>query len=505
MDQVVYFAGTPSSTTLRAAETALEHVARSNSPLIARGVRFQAENSIVRLMRKLRSRDVDALIIDSRPESGPLEESPALELIRTLFNESEIGSPIGREQTWIVTNPDPRGTLLCFEAGRVRLAGAVTPEVAEDPWKLIWQSTESVLRRRRGGRIALCLAGGGIDGLFYELGVLRALQHFMPEFAMHQVDIICGISGGAMIGAFLANGLSTEEIVRGMQFGEGTLDQIDKYPIFDPNFRELAQRMGLAAKSVLRGRSTPLQALFRLAPTGVFAGTGLREYLRQQLEKNGMRDDFRQLDRLLFIGATDQDTADHVVFGSPGWDHVPIHRAVRASTALTPFFAPERIENHYYVDGAFTRTTNVRIAVENDATLVILIDPLVPIYSEKPGYITSRGGVMVGMQGIKSLIHGRFDRAVHMLRAMYPHVAFHLFQPDGATMRVMAGSPGTFFYRTEIEEIAFRETLRSIRQNRFDSLQRDFARHSVAFVDPQADLGSIKRDLLDEASEVQVA
>ena len=112
---------------------------------------------------------------------------------------------------------------------------------------------------------------------------------------------------------------------------------------------------------------------------------------------------------------------------------------------------------------------------------------------------------MVGMQGLKSLIHGRFDRAIHMLRTMYPHVAFHLFQPDGATMRVMAGSPMKFFYRAEIEEIAFRETLRSIRQHRFDSLQRDFTRHSVRFSDPQADLGSIKRDLLDEASIVQVA
>lgn len=505
MEQVVYFASTPTFSAARGAEAALDHAARQRSPLMARGVRFQAENSVPRLLAKLRSHAVDALVIDARHETQPFDQSPALELIRALFHEHDIGGPIGREQTWLVVNPDQRGARLSFEAGRARIAGALAASDDGDPWAMLWRHLETTLRRRKGGRIALCLAGGGIEGLFYELGVLRALQYFMPEFAMHQVDIICGISAGSIIGAFMANGLSTDEIVRGMQFGEGKLDPIERYAIFDPNVGELLQRVGRSARSVLQGRSTPLQALFRVAPTGIFAGNGLRRYLARQFSKPGMTDDFRQLDRKLFVGATDQDTAEHIVFGAPGWDHIPIHQAVRASSALTPFYAPERIEERYFVDGAFTRTTNVRIAVENDATLVILIDPLVPIYSERPGYVASKGGVMVGMQGLKSLIHGRFDRAVHMLRAMYPHVAFHLFQPDGATMRVMAGSPMKFFYRTEIEEIAYRETLRSIRQHRFDGLQRDFGRHSVPFTDPQSDLGTIKRDLLDEASEVQVA
>jgi NTE family protein len=218
-----------------------------------------------------------------------------------------------------------------------------------------------------------------------------------------------------------------------------------------------------------------------------------------------MVDSFTETRHKLFIGATDQDTADHVVFGSPGWDHVPIHLAVRASSALTPFYAPQQIEGRYYMDGGFTRTTNMRIAVQNGASLVILIDPLVPIVSPRPGYVASKGGVLVGMQGLKALIHGRFDRAIYALRAMYPNTSFHLFQPDGAVMRLMAGSPMKFFYRPEIEEIAFRETVRSIRQYRFDRLQTDFERQDVRFEDPEADMDTIKRDLLDEASEVQVA
>ena len=93
------------------------------------------------------------------------------------------------------------------------------------------------------------------------------------------------------------------------------------------------------------------------------------------------------------------------------------------------------------------------------------------------------------MQGLKSLINGRFDKAVHTLREMYPQVRFHLFQPDGATMKAMSGSPMKYFYRPGIEELAFSETLREIRGRRFESLARDFARHGIRFVDPDAPRG----------------
>lgn len=472
---------------------------------MARGVRFQVESSVPRLLARLRSRSAQSLVIDARGETVPLEQSPTLELLRSLFDTNDISGPIGREQTWVVVDADERGAQIAFEAGRSRIAGCLPTPCDDAGWRDVWRRVETTLRKRQGGKVAICLAGGGIEGLFYELGVLRGLQHFLPDFQLHDADIICGISAGAILGGFLANGIGPADIARGIQFGGDRLDRIDRLTIFDPNVGELARRFGASAASLASGRSSLLQSLFHLLPTGAFSGEGLRHYLEKQLNRPGMVDHFPDLPHKLYVGATDQDTAEHVLFGSPGWDHVPIHMAVRASAALTPFYAPQVIEGRYYMDGAFTRTTNVRIAVEQQATLVILIDPLVPIFSERPGYVASKGGIMVGMQGLKSLIHGRFDRAIHMLRAMYPHVAFHLFQPDGATMRVMAGSPMKFFYRTEIEEISFRETVRAVRQQRFDALQNDFARHSVAFVDPEADLGNVKRDLLDEASEVQVA
>lgn len=43
-----------------------------------------------------------------------------------------------------------------------------------------------------------------------------------------------------------------------------------------------------------------------------------------------------------------------------------------------------------------------------------------------------------------------------------------------------------YFYRSSIEELAFRDTLREIRTRRFDALARDFGRHDVRFADPDA-------------------
>jgi predicted acylesterase/phospholipase RssA len=237
---------------------------------------------------------------------------------------------------------------------------------------------------------------------------------------------------------------------------------------------------------VLRGKRTPLSALFRLPPAGLFAGERLKRWLSRQFSRPGMIDRFEDLPHRLFIGATDQDSNEHVVFGAREAPKVPIHVAIRASTALAPFYAAEKIDGRHYVDGGFTRTTNMRVAVQEGATLVILVDPMVPVVTKQPGHVAERGAVYAAMQGLKSLINGRFDKAVPTLRSMYPQVAFHLFRPGPDTRRVMAGSPMKYFFRDEIVEMAARETTRDIRTSRFGQLARDFERHGIALVDPEA-------------------
>ena len=48
----------------------------------------------------------------------------------------------------------------------------------------------------------------------------------------------------------------------------------------------------------------------------------------------GRSNDFRELRSRLTLIATELDTGEAALFGRPGWDHVPISRAIQASAAL---------------------------------------------------------------------------------------------------------------------------------------------------------------------------
>jgi predicted acylesterase/phospholipase RssA len=489
MDHVLYFVANPSRAALEAAREGLDRTARRVSAQRRGKVHFAFEQSAARALAKLRSGSADAVVIDARGEVGDVAEGSSLALLRGLFGEHDLPRFVSGDKTWLVVGGDARGAALAFEAGRLHLRGVIAQESAQEggaAWEPIWERIAETTAAGRGGKIALCLAGGGTEGLFYELGVLRALEQFLPEYRLQDVDIICGISAGSILGGLLANGLGPRAIEAGFRGKSDAFEPIRRGDLFDPNVKDFTERLVRLSWEVARGRRSPLSALFRLPPAGVFAGKRLEEWLARQFARPGMTDRFDELPRKLFIGATDQDSSEHVVFGAKDAPKISIHRAIRASTALAPFYAPAQIDGRWYIDGGFTRTTNMRVAVQEGATLVILVDPLVPIATKQPGHVAERGAIYTAMQGLKSLINGRFDKAIPTLRAMYPQVAFHLFQPGPDTRRVMAGSPMKYFFRDELVDMAFRETTRDIRSSRMAQLTRDFGRHGVRFLDGEA-------------------
>jgi NTE family protein len=489
MDHVLFFLASRSAGRAAQVEAALDDARRRAG--LASLTRLSFETSVPRALARLRAGGFDGLVVDVRRDQdaappshagiGSEPQGPGIELLRGLFSEGSFPS-VGRARTWMVVDrEDEEGVAFAHFAGRMHLAGAVAANDEEAGWDNVLRAVERSARSRRVGRIALCLAGGGIEGIFYELGVLRAVQAFLPEQKIGELDILCGISAGSVVAALLANGLTPAEISDGLVRGSDKLGRMRRRDLFDPNVGELARRTVSLSRQVAKRRISPMQGLFRLPPSGLFAGKRLQDYMARELAKPGFTDDFRALGNRLLIGATDQDSSAHVVFGGKGWEHVPIHEAVRASAALSPFYAPSQILGRYYVDGGYSRTTNMRVAVQYGATLVLLVDPLVPMEAESPGHVAARGAIYGAMQGLKSLIHSRFDKATITLREMYPDVAFHLFQPMAGTLRVMAGSPMKFFYRPELEAMAYEETMKQLRGLRGAAMSRDFARHGVFF------------------------
>jgi len=468
----------------RRLEDASVEYARPGDPPWKRERRLVSMGDAARAGDFARQQAVDVLVIDTRAEPPGVSfcDTGAGVLLRAVYPEREQYGAVPRDRVIGVVAAGTPGIDTAYQLGRNGVGSVlVAPEPAQ-----ILARVEELLAVRRVGRIALCLAGGGIEGLFYELGVMRALEAFLVDRAIVDFDMFFGISAGAVLGAFLANGVGPDEIARAMQGESARLDKVGRHQIFDPNVRELGARVLGLARGLLRGGPSvrgSISSLSRAIPNAAFAGDELGRWLERQLVRPGMFDSFERLRRPLYVGATDQDTSDAKLFGVPGTEHVPVHLAVRASAALIPFYAPVQIDGRWYIDGAFSRTTNMRAAVDQGATLVILVDPLVPVRAEAPGYVAERGGMYGTMQGLKALINGRFGKAVHAIHEMFPDVAFHLFRPEGDEMRILSGSPMKYFFRREVEEIAYERTLGKIRAVLPD-LTRDFARHGVTFRDP---------------------
>lgn len=445
------------------------------------------EHDVNRATRRLSARPVDAVVIDAR-EGGA---QGALLLLDRLFPAHEAGS-VRRGRAIVIVDVSEDGVAVARAAGERMLADVL---VAPSPER-VTDAIRSLFSQEQRGRVALCLAGGGVEGLLYEIGVLRALDEYLGERKVIDIDLFYGISAGSIVASLLANGLSPAEIADGLRRGTNKLDRIRRRDIFDPNVGEVATRVGGFVRDLfgLGDARNVVSAAYRAIPNGAFAGDNLRKYLARQLQRPGMSDSFHSMRRPLFVGATDQDTNEAVVFGEAGFADVPVHQAVRASCALMPFYAPQKIGQRYYIDGAFTRTTNMRVAAKHGATMVLLVDPLVPLRAESAGYVHKRGGLFGAMQGLKCLINGRFDKAEGAIREMYPNVAFHLFRPEGDEMRVLSGSPMKFLYREEVEQLAYERTRRKL-LDRESELSRDFRRNGWVFrapvtrTRPELDLG----------------
>ena len=68
-------------------------------------------------------------------------------------------------------------------------------------------------KNKRPPRIGLALAGGGVLGLMYELGVLRSLEETL-ELDFTSLHAYVGVSAGAMLASGLANDISAAQICR---------------------------------------------------------------------------------------------------------------------------------------------------------------------------------------------------------------------------------------------------------------------------------------------------
>src|SRR5258705_1676703 len=239
--------------------------------------------------------------------------------------------------------------------------------------------------RPRRPRYALALAGGGVIGGMYEVGVIAAIEERLNGAG--DFDIYVGCSAGSVVASLLANGVRASEIYRvidqdlehRLNFRRGAVCASNSFRYAAGRFGRLLWAVGKNAMTGMR-ESVPdmLAAAERDLPAGFFSLTALEVYMRETFAAFGLKNSFAALDRELFIPAIDLDRAQRVVFGRNGLRDVPISEAVAASSAIPGFFEPYTGRGRDYVDGGGGFSGHADLAAEAGAGGGVLLDPLGP-------------------------------------------------------------------------------------------------------------------------------
>jgi NTE family protein len=309
-------------------------------------------------------------------------------------------------------------------------------------------------RRRRQSRTALVLGGGGFTGGVYQIGALRALDLLSVNRSVNDFDVYVGTSAGSLIASLVANGVSPEQMMRTVNDQvPHSLPALDRSMLLRLNKTEMALKalkLPLHAVSVARnlissfGAVSAVDLILALGdalPSGIYTGEGVEDYLSEALSGDGRTDDFRLLQNELYLVATDLDTCERIVLGAEGWDDIPISAAVRASTALPMVYQPYRVRERELIDGGIVSTTNLDIAVEAGAKLIVVVNPLVPfvndfsasiptLFGTRARRVSDMGFPKIGYQTFKLLAYQRLHEMASHWKARYPGVDIVLIEPD---------------------------------------------------------------------------
>ncbi len=367
-------------------------------------------------------------------------------------------------------------------------------------------------RKASASRVGLALAGGGPLGGIYELGVLLALSETLEGVDFNELDVYVGVSAGGFIAAGLANGLTPERMRHMFIESDTSEEPFAPELLLKPAFREYAMRAlsvpPLLLASIWNYLANPwgqsffesFQRLSRAIPTGIFNITGIDRFLSRTYSAAGRSNDFRALRRKLFLVATDLDSGESVVFGSRGWDHVPISTAVQASAALPGMFPPVEIEGHHYVDGALKKTLHASVALKEGANLVLCINPLVPFDSElavKRGAgqrhrLVDGGLPVVLAQTFRSIIHSRMQVGLSKYKTDYRNADVVLFEPNSDDAEMFFTNMFSYSSRRHLCEHAYQKTRTELYRRRHE-LGPILAKHGMRI---RLDLLKEKRSLI---------
>jgi NTE family protein len=420
-------------------------------------------------------------------------------------------------------------------------------------------------------KIALVLAGGAISGGAFKIGGLKALNDFLVNRKLTDFDLYLGLSAGAFLAVPLAGGISPEEMLASLDGKSKKYSQLSPLDLYAPNYMEFISRplkywYGHASylpgvmfdlvraiprlrhdlvghvltffrepsysnyeqltkpfmKVAFSTRSMP--SLGELLPSGIFHNNNLETYLRGNMRRNKMPNNFRVLKKMtgksLYIAAMDLDTSDRVIFGPDEKNDISISEATQASSAIPGFYKPARIKGVDYIDGGVRKTANIDLAFEKGADLAICYNPFRPYNNkifleylrEENKYITRNkrlsdwGLGTVLNQVFRTLFHSRLQTGLENLRND-PNFKkdIILIEPTEDDNDFFTMNPLFFWNRAKAAKLGFDSTCSSI-QRHYDKIAPILASYGLQMTTDviNEDLNTIKRSTYDDDTIMDV-
>ena len=352
-------------------------------------------------------------------------------------------------------------------------------------------------------KTAMVLAGGGTMGAAYEIGVLSALERALrPDFSTTRFDMYVGISAGSIIAALAANRLNPHLLYRAIANNEQRVFNWKRHDIYRFDFREvfscslraLGNFYRILRHYRQRGWEVTLSDLAHIVqeqfPSGLFSLEPMQKYLCRAFSAEQLADDFEQLPSELYIPAYDLDLGERVVFGSEGMRDLHICQAITASCAIPHFFSPYPIGDSHYVDGSTGRAVHLDIAIERGATLIVLVNPRVPLRNDPEHFclpsmsfgecasVADLGISIAQEQARRIESREKIALTLDRYRSSHPQVDIVLIEPARDESVFFFQNPMSMRARNQIMAFGYQLTLSQLR-SRFDTLSPLFARHDI--------------------------
>jgi predicted acylesterase/phospholipase RssA len=384
---------------------------------------------------------------------------------------------------------------------------------------------KSDLKKKKPDAVkALILAGGAVTGGSFKAGGIKALNDYLVNFKVTDFDIYVGISSGSLIATPLMGGIKPESILKSLDGTSHHFSALTSWHYYRPNFAEWVSKplqffgkLFSSPFSFLKGGAIDIPSLLSILPSGVFDNRPIEQYLRENIERNGLTNDFVTAERMtgkrLYICAMTLDGAKRVIFGPDEKNDVTISEAVQASTAMPGFYKPARIQGVDYVDGGVQETANIDIAIKKGAELIVCYNPFRPYdpgkFEEKLGKARAHGnrlsdnGVMAVLNQIfRAFFHTRLHVALDHFRNDPKFKGdIILIEPRPDDLAFFGLNPLILSNKVEAARLGFKSVRNSI-DERFDEVARIFAAYGIEMSKDNVE-EEFKKIAKAEESEVQ--